>query len=62
MNCQHQWISVDDRLPSDYEDVIVCLAGGAWVQTACRAENGTWYSGDRPFYPTHWMPLPELPE
>lgn len=60
-----EWISVKDRLPEGYKDVLVCF------------ENSSGYHVDITFYSdkldygegwyltadiTHWMPLPEPPK
>ncbi len=33
----------------------------AWIQTHAWKPHGWWSDGGN-VYPTHWMPLPELPE
>jgi hypothetical protein len=64
------WIKTDDRLPD--EDSIVLVTGWAYnkpdttrfVATA-RRMNGAFVNddiGDDLYWPTHWMPLPELPQ
>lgn len=61
-----EWISVKDRLPEGYTDVLVCFitASGYHVEVTFYCDhhpdygNG-WYL---PVNITHWMPLPEPPE
>lgn len=61
-----RWISVEERLPEDCEDVLVRIARGDASRIVCAwLLNGEWRylnvrcDGDRV---THWMPLPEPPE
>jgi hypothetical protein len=64
-----QWIPVSERLPEDYDMVI--LTDSDWVTFGCwSAGCGYWNvredaeaNGPRPLERfTHWMPLPEPPE
>ncbi len=66
------WISVKDRLPEVFDEVIVCFNGFiaiAWRTTEKRG-NGIvgWHWDSQMSYPesfvnvTHWMPLPTTPE
>lgn len=66
------WISVKDRLPDAFDDVLVYFNGFisiAWRETEER-KNGIvgWHWTSQMSYPeslvyvTHWMPLPEPPE
>ncbi len=56
------WISVKDRLPEEYENVLTYGARPfydvVYVNRLIDKKNGEWlYDGV-----THWMPLPPLPE
>ena len=71
-----QWISVDDRLPEKFIEVLICFAGQSTLCATGQytdnhrhdvagwcypAENrGCTDSGDDPVV-THWMPLPLPP-
>ena len=67
-----EWISVKDRLPEAFDEVIVYFNGFisiAWRETEKR-KNGIvgWHWDSQMHYPeslvnvTHWMPLPEPPK
>lgn len=54
------WISVKDRLPDEYENVLASNFpfGIIYVNRLIDKKDGEWlYDGV-----THWMPLPPLPE
>ena len=61
------WISVNDKLPEEYEDVLVYVKNGNINRTwydghgfrNATSKRTTWY---RPESVTHWMPLPESPK
>ena len=60
-----EWISVKDRLPEDYETVLVY--DGDFVQpSSFHGKYGFWttdcYEADSIYGATHWMPLPEPPK
>lgn len=70
-----EWISVKDRLPDVFDEVLVydtfsnTSISIAWRETTPR-KNGIvdWYWNSQMSYPedlthvTHWMPLPEPPK
>ena len=56
---ESDWISVNDRFPEQYTDVIVFTKGGT-ITVDYVDENGDFYYYGE--YVTHWMPLPEKPE
>jgi hypothetical protein len=60
------WISVDDRLPDEDQDVLVCRKVGVGVMVmGYRQYKGLWYPYGYP-HPdpavTHWMSLPTPPK
>nr|DAV51147.1 MAG TPA: Protein of unknown function (DUF551) [Bacteriophage sp.] len=74
MRHDEEWISVKDRLPDVFDEVLVydtfsnTSISIAWRETTPR-KNGivNWYWNSQMSYPenlthvTHWMPLPEPP-
>ena len=58
------WISVDERLPTEDENVLVSTTDG--IHVASVDEYGLWWpsAGDACGFPdvSHWMPLPEPPK
>ena len=60
-----QWISVKDRLPENYIDVIVFDAISRVMFPAAIGSSGEWeipgFRADA-FNFTHWMPLPKPPK
>ena len=58
-----EWISVKDRLPDMYQNVLAIRADGKIVVDAIGSLE-IWYKQmdlvGRPV--THWMPLPEMPK
>lgn len=67
-----KWISVDERLPKLYDEVLVAgnAGKGPFVHIAeldtDDTDNTVWWNGDpyrwMPGMITHWMPLPPAPE
>lgn len=67
-----EWISVDDRMPDEFNSVIICDS-----KADCQdmrdpiighyepdIDSGTWYRdwSSEVLNVTHWMPLPEPPK
>ena len=52
-----EWISVDDRLPKNSDNVLVCHNNGLVTTNAWLGSNW-WFNNERNQI-THWMPLPE---
>lgn len=57
-----KWISVNDRLPEDDDDVLILIYGKV-IGVGYRI-NGKWKSLAKAKAPvvTHWMSLPEMPK
>lgn len=54
-----EWISVEERLPEPWVEVLV-YRGADWPVVSCETDtNGNWLHF---FNITHWMPLPEPPK
>ena len=63
--CDHfksksEWISVEERLPEMYEDVLYFNGHSVGVDFIC--SDGMWCEEDVHNDVTHWMPLPEAPK
>lgn len=62
---QSGWVSVEDRLPEESDDYLVCTEGtDMFICYYLKSEN-VWDMSDYPYITekiSHWMPLPELPE
>ena len=57
------WINVNERLPQEYQRVIVWTDYDGYVPFVSY-ENGEWISQVMRWHgnPTHWMTLPEPPK
>ena len=60
-----EWISVKDRLPKKYEEVLICyewtgISGTVYREVAMT--SFTELGGEPMFKPLYWMPLPEPPK
>ena len=62
---QPKWISVNERLPEEIEDVLVYVRNNevSWLCVSYMCD-GVWWSSCRKICGkvTHWMPLPSMPE
>lgn len=56
---KQEWISVDERLPTKNEKVLVYCGGVIDTDWIC--SQGVWYYHEHHTI-THWMPLPEAPK
>ena len=60
-----KWISVKDRLPEEFTNVLVCDVHDDYVGKWEYKRNGIWDNEGFSFYSsdiTHWMPLPQPPK
>lgn len=59
----NEWVSVEDRLPEDYQRVL-CLFESGTMEVSFRASvKGFCYEGFKQTGKvTHWIPLPEPPK
>ena len=60
-----EWISVNEKLPKDYIDVLVYMSSYEYGQIAIDRIvhiKGTKVFSHNVSYVTHWMPLPEMPK
>lgn len=55
---QTEWISVEDRLPEEEGQYLVCQKGNAIVTSSYSLCKKKWFHHEV----THWMPLPEPPK
>lgn len=62
------WISVNDRLPMDGQDILACLHNYGDLRIApCNYDSGIWYDCLMNCEAvvtdiTHWMPVPKPPK
>ena len=56
-NMQNEWISVNDRLPNRFEDVVVCTVSGGF-DIGYIDISDLWSIKCTDSIITHWMPLP----
>ena len=64
----NEWISVDDRLPENFQSVLVCTKNmgiNLWEYREDSPTEDVWIDDRLNVYSiydvTHWMPLPEQP-
>ena len=60
-----KWIPVTERLPEEYETVLVCSGGyvePGWLGCDRVFYTHDKYESDTIYDVTHWMPLPEPPK
>lgn len=59
-----QWISVKERLPEHFEDVLTFEDGECYRVNSISQLTKYWWDSDEGFerHPSHWMPLPEAPK
>ena len=62
MTTANEWISVEERLPPEAEEVLVTWRGESGFAIAVFREKWREATSDYEIVePTHWMPLPEGP-
>lgn len=60
-----KWIPVSERLPDNWQLVLVCNIREDWIgcwEYSCGEEWSDYYLTFSTSDITHWMPLPELPK
>jgi len=61
-----QWVSVEDGLPDDYQDVLINTAYSKQAVAYRMQDSATWLDSMRPNQTygsvTHWQPLPAPPK
>lgn len=68
LKAERRWISCKERMPDDYERVLVALMYdevniGVYNAKISQWEiDGLFYSGGKLDWVSHWKPLPEPPE
>ena len=61
-NVGDKWIPVTERLPEQYESVIVWTKWGEMGEAEHDGKRFRWAYDNDVAYATHWMPLPEPPK
>lgn len=59
-----EWISVKDRFPDKYKDVLVCTKNGMLTAIHYFTDRKEWQGHGLPFRTfgvTYWIPIPEPP-
>lgn len=57
------WIKTSDETPEEYIAVLACFSGMRYLAYIDDKDNWCMEEDGAPATkPTHWMPLPELPE
>ena len=61
-----EWQPIETA-PKDGTEVLACRAGKKWRQVlgwqwGSGGYDGWYNSGGRSYNPTHWMPIPDLPD
>jgi hypothetical protein len=60
---KQEWISVEERLPSESGKYICCTTKGAiLIARFYQLDDGGWFSSHNFCTVTHWMPLPTPPK
>ena len=59
LEAAQRWISVDERLPEKYDNVLT--TGGQYIMIGWISEDTVWYCGLNRIIVTHWIPLPPPP-
>lgn len=61
-----RWISINDRVPKDFEMVLLYLSekeqSSGFYRTEFNPPRWYTYEDTGEVYPTHWMPLPRPPK
>lgn len=56
-----QWVSVEDRLPKPYEEVLTYTVGAIDTNAVAYHDGEDWYTTDgEHIRPHYWLPIPPL--